>query len=101
MAELSIEFPDGTSYIVLSKKYVEMADARGIWMRMTEMEINTLNSAIVESYYIEGTQLKALKYTEPGMQEAAVPNYAVNNEVLLAIYSNPNILMDAMNAWVL
>ncbi len=95
--DIRIEFPDGTSYIVLSKKYVEMTDSRGIWMKMTEMEINTLNSAIVESYYIEGTQLKAVKYTEPGMQEAAQTTYAVNNEVLTSIYSNPNILVEAMN----
>lgn len=98
--DIRFSLPDGSDYIVLSKKYVEQTDETGIWMKMSEMEILTLDSAIVESYMITGSRLYATTYVEAGMQEAATTTYTVNNEVLIAIQANPNILEEATNALI-
>lgn len=87
--------PTGEDYIVLSKKYVEETNATSIWMKMTEEEILTLNSALIDAYTTSGTKLYATLYTEPGIQEKAEPTYAVNSEILTLMATNPNILDDA------
>ena len=62
-----------------------------------EEEILTLGNAIVESYTAEGTKLYATTYSEPGLQAAATPTYAVSEEVLSLINTNPNIREEARN----
>lgn len=90
--DIRLSLPNGQSYIVLSKKYVEQTSATGIWMVMSELDILTLNNAIVESYLIEGSNLYAVTYKEPGLQEAATPTYAVSQRVLAAINADPNVV---------
>ena len=93
--DVRLALPSGAEYIVLSKKYVEQTDTTAVWLNMTEVEILTLNSAIVESYMITGSRLYAVTYSEPGLQDEATATYAVNNEVLTAINNDPNILEEA------
>ena len=93
--DIRLALPSGAEYIVLSKKYVEQTTSTAVWMNMSEVEILTLNSAIVESYMITGSRLYAVTYSEPGLQDAATTTYAVNNEVLTAINADPNILEEA------
>ena len=95
--DIRLMLPTGEDYIVLSKKYVEQTTATSIWMEMVEEEILTLNAAIVDSYLTTGVKLYATIYTEPGMQEAAIPTYAVNDDILILMESNPNILQAAKN----
>lgn len=101
--DIRISFPRGESYIVLPKKYIEATTSTSIWMQMTEEDILTLSSAIVEAAQIEGARLYATKYVEPGLQEQADPTYAVNNAVLDAMNKDHNILVEAMetlkNKW--
>ena len=65
---------------------------------MSEMDINTINSAIVDSYLTSGSMLYATIYKEPGMQNALTQTYAIRNEVLVAMENNPNIVNDAKTA---
>lgn len=95
--DVRFSLPDGTTYIVLSKKYVEQTDATGIWMKLTEDEILMINSAIVETYQITGARLYAVQYTEPGLQEAAIETYSPSGDVLTLIYSDSNIVEEARN----
>ena len=95
--DIRFSLPDGTTYIVLSKKYVEQTDATGIWMKLTEEEILMLNSAIVETYQITGARLYAVQYTEPGLQEAAIETYSPRSDVLTLFYSDSNIVEEARN----
>lgn len=102
--DIRFRLPDGRDYIVLSKKYIEQTTAKAIWIDVSEIDILTMNSAIVESYYITGSKLYATIYTDPGMQEAVTPTYTVNNEVLALIADEPNILAEAKqdlaNRWL-
>ena len=87
--------PTSEDYIILSKKYVEQTTATSVWIKVTEEEILTMNSAIVDSYTIQGSKIHATIYTNPGTQEAATPTYPVNDNILNLMNSNSNIIDEA------
>lgn len=98
--DIRFEMPTGTDFIVLPKKKVLQCTADTIWLKLTEAEILTLNSVIVESYQSVGSKLYAIKYIEAGLQQASVPTYTVNQSVISLIERNPNIVTDAKNALI-
>ena len=95
--------PNGQDYIVVSKKSVEIPTIDGvdsdstIWLNLSEDEILSMSSAIVESARMPGSKLYATTYTEPGIQVAATPTYVVNADVLKQIADNPNVVTEAKN----
>lgn len=99
--DIRLSLPSGQDYIVVSKKEVEIPVVDGvdsndtIWMNLSESEILTMNSAIVEAFKIEGSKLYATTYTEPGIQKAATPTYVISREVYQLIENNPNIIQEA------
>ena len=98
--DIRFSVPSGSDFIVLPKKKVLQCTADTIWLKLTEDEILTLNSAIVESYQGTGTKLYAIKYVEAGLQEAAIATYPVNDAVVTLIQRNPNIIIEAKNALI-
>ncbi len=96
--DIRVRFPKGQDYIVVAKKKIEQCTADTIWVKLTEEEILSLGNAIVESYTAEGTKLYATTYTEPGLQNAATPTYAVSEDVLKLINTDPNIREKARTA---
>ena len=96
--DIRVRFPKGQDYIVVAKKKIEQCTADTIWVKLTEEEIISLGNAIVESYTAEGTKLYATTYTEPGLQNAATPTYAVSEDVLKLINTDPNIRETARTA---
>ncbi|MBB6020909.1 hypothetical protein HNR77_001971 [Paenibacillus sp. JGP012] len=95
--DVRIRFATGQDYIVLSKKKVEDLNNGTIWYKLSEKEILTMSSAIVDAY-INDASIYALSYVDPYMQEAAIPNYPSNSKVLDLIESNPNIVGIATSA---
>ena len=100
--DIRLMLPNGQNFIVISKTQVEVPTnqdgsyvADTLWLELREDEILALSSAIVEAYGIPGAKLYANKYAEPGMQNAAVPNYTPNNAVTALINENPNIVEQA------
>jgi hypothetical protein len=79
--DIRLSLPNGQDYIVLSKKRVLGTDATTVWFKLDEMEINLMNSAIVESYTINGSKLYAIEYVEPGLQEPTIKTYTVSQDV--------------------
>ena len=98
--DIRLRYPNGTENVVLAKKKVEQCTTSSVWIRMKEIDILSINSAIVDAYTIEGSQLRATVYTNPLMQEASEQTYPVNNAVLTQITYNPNILVEARNALI-
>lgn len=88
--DIRIQLPDGGDYIVVSKKYVQNANATTVWLKMTEEETLTMSNAIVEYYIMAGSKLYATTYTDPGAQEAAIPTYCPNATVVDLINSQLN-----------
>ena len=101
--DIRLSMPNGQDYIVVSKKSVEIPSIDGvdsastIWLNLSEDEILSMSSAIVESAKMPGSKLYATTYTEPGIQNAATPTYVVNSDVLKQIADNPNVVTEAKN----
>ena len=99
--DIRVRFPKGQDYIVVSKKQVEIPQINGvdsedtIWLKLTENEIITMNSAIVDTFRTIGATLRVVTYTEAGIQDAATPTYVPTGEVMQLINSNPNIVQQA------
>jgi hypothetical protein len=99
--DIRLSFPNGEDYIVLSKKQVqdlerdENTTIETIWLYLTEEEILRISSAIVDAYLNEGSNLYAITYVMPEIQEAAIVTYPVNGSVLQLMRENPNILFKA------
>ena len=93
--DIRLTMPTGQDYIVLTKKEVINATDTGLWIKVTEDEILTMNNAIVESYILPGTKLYAIQYTEAGMQEEATATYQVGLDVKNLIDRDPNVTEEA------
>ncbi len=99
--DVRLRMPDGTDYIVVSKKLVTVLDAGGIAslntisLDLSEGETLMMSNAIVESYQIEGSKLYINKYVEPGLQTGAITTYIPNADVQNLIANNPNIVTTA------
>ena len=91
IVDIRILFPDGTDYIVLSKK--TLLDLRGTTfdLHLNEDEILRLDSATVDAATL-GARLYTTKYVEANLQSEAVPFYPVKQSTIDLIYSDPNII---------
>ena len=101
--DIRLRMPNGTDYIVASKKKVEIPTIDGvesantIRIKMAEEEILTMSSAIVEAYWATGSILYATTYVEPGLQEQATPTYLASDKVIELMNNDPNIETVARN----
>ena len=90
--DIRLSIPNGQDYIVLSKKRVLGTNATTIWLKLNELEIELMNSAIVENYTMTGSRLYALEYVEPGMQKDSTATYVASEATLALMATNPNIV---------
>ena len=104
--DVRLRLPNGTDYIVVSKKKVEIPEIGGIEsantikIQVSEEETLLMSNAIVEAYWAVGSKLYVATYVEPGLQDQATATYLPNNEVISLINSNPNIVNVAKNALI-
>ena len=89
--DVRISFPTGQDFVVLSKKFVKKADAKSVWIDVDEEEILRMNSAIIESYLINGAKLYAVNLSKPGIQQKAIATYPVNSSVYSLLNIDPNV----------
>lgn len=100
--DIRITYPNGQDFIVVAKKEVEIPVIDGvnsvdtIWANLSEDEIISMNCAIVEAAKLPGCKIYANKYTDPGMQKAAIPTYILNAETLTQLRINPNIVEESI-----
>ena len=100
--DIRLMLPSGQNYIVVSKKEVEIPligteySTDTIWVDLSEDEILTMSSAIVDAYRMTGAKLYVTKYSDAGIQAAATPTYVVNAETAALIERDPNILETAL-----
>lgn len=102
--DVRLTLPGGQDYIVVSHKKVEIPTISGvdsescIWMQLSEAEILTMSSAIVEAYQMEGAKLYATRYVEAGTQTAATVTYLPSDDVIALMNKDSNIVQEAKNA---
>ncbi len=66
--DIRIMFPNGTDYIVLAQKTIDKIYDTTFWCKLSEDELQLLNSAVVDSFLNSGSKLYALKYTDSDAQ---------------------------------
>lgn len=100
--DIRLRMPTGQDYIVISKKAVTIPEQDGIVesetirLNLSEGEILTMSSAIIDAYMINGSELYVTKYVEPGLQDSATPTYPIRNDIVNLINNDPNITSRAM-----
>ncbi|WP_455716490.1 hypothetical protein [Anaerosporobacter sp.] len=101
--DIRIQFPNGADYIVLSKKRVlacslydevEQTD-NSLWIEVSEEEILTLASAVVDAYFNEQAEIYAIQYISQD-QEKAIVTYPENDIVHSLIQEDPNVVERAI-----
>lgn len=95
--DLRFLMPYGEEYIVLSHMRVEGMSEATVKFKMTEVQINLYQSAMVD-YFLnsgEGAILYFTKYIEPGVQEPANITYKVSDEIMEAMKKNSNLYATA------
>lgn len=97
MVDVRILFPDGSDYIVLSKKEVTQVDLSSCIFTtiLNEEEILRYSCAIVDAYTTTGARLYTTRYVESSLQNASVPNYPVREVTRLLLQSDPNVVTTA------
>lgn len=96
--DVRLRLPNGTDYIVVSKKKVEIPTIDGvdsantIKINVAEEEILMMSNAIVEAYWATGAKLYVTTYVEPGMQDQATATYLPSDKVVELMSTDPNIL---------
>lgn len=101
--DIRIQFPNGADYIVLSKKrvlacslYDEVAQTdNSLWIEVSEEEILTLSSAVVDAYFNEQAKIYAIQYVSQD-QEKAIITYPENDVVHELIQEDPNVVKRAI-----
>lgn len=101
--DIRLRLPNGTDYIVISKKKVDIPTINGvdslntIKVNVAEEEILLMSNAIVEAYWATGSKLYATTYVEPGLQEEVTPTYLPSDKVVELMNADPNIVTVAKN----
>ncbi|HHV13701.1 MAG TPA: hypothetical protein GXX75_25880 [Clostridiales bacterium] len=92
--DIRMLYPNGESYVVLSKKVIKGldTDTAAIFLWMEEEEILRMSAAIVDASLYTGSKLYVTKYIEPNIQKASVITYTPSLSILSLIEKNPNIV---------
>jgi len=104
VVDIRLKLPSGVDLIVLPKKQItipKVADLdvdNTVWLNLTEEEILLIDSAIVESYTVEGSYLYTTNYISAGQQEVAKTTYSPSPAVMNAMAADTNIVEAAYSA---
>lgn len=92
--DIRIMFPTGEDYIVIPKVKVNklLLEDCIFYTNLNESEILTLASATIDAFTISGTKIYTTRYVESNLQDKAIPNYPVRDDILTLIATDPNVL---------
>lgn len=96
VVDIRIVFPDGTDYILLSKKTIQNLSGQYFDVLMNEDEILRYESALVDAVE-NGARLYTTKYVHETLQDDATAFYPVKQTTLDEIASDPNIVQVAQS----
>ncbi|NLZ82580.1 MAG: hypothetical protein GX915_02835 [Clostridiales bacterium] len=92
--DIRITYPNGESYIVLSKKHIRglLPETLDCLLWLDEEEILRMSAAIVDAGLYSGSTLTVTKYLEPSIQEGTIVNYVPSLSIITLMENNPNIV---------
>jgi hypothetical protein len=83
--------PKGEDYIVMNHKRVQGLYGKVITLYMTEEEIHTYQSLLIDYFINDGSQIYLTKYLEPSIQKPAQNYYPVSNNIVYLMSVDPNV----------
>lgn len=95
--DVRLTLPNGQDLIVISKKKIMSIQGTTIGMNLTEEEILMMNSAIVEAYIMQASNIYVAPYVEAGKQDKALVTYTPTDAVQELIKVDSNIVTAAKN----
>lgn len=92
--DVRISYPNGESYIVISKKIIKgiIPESTNCFFWLNEEEIHRMSAAIVDAVLYPGSILTTTKYIEPNIQDESVVTYTPSIAILTLLETDPNIL---------
>ena len=92
--DLRLRFPDGTDYIIASKKKILRLDKgkNMVVFHMNEEEILLMDSAMTDMNRYNDSECYMTKYINPEEDAASIVNYSPSESLYYLILDNPNIL---------
>lgn len=97
--DIRILFPDGTDYIVASKKSLRTVklEKNNVFLWCTEDEILNINAAIVDAN-LHGAKIYTTKYVKPEIEEETINTYQPSSNIIDLMNRDPNVLVEAKQA---
>lgn len=94
VVDIRIIYPNGESFIVLSKKQLKgyQPEMHVCYLWVDEEELLRMSAAIVDAGLYAGSRLFMTKYIEPNIQDASVITYTPSISILKLIEHDPNIV---------
>lgn len=94
--DIRILFPNGTDYIVVSKKELRKVklSKNNVFLWLTEDEILNLDSAIVDAN-LHGGRIYTTRYVKPEIEEANKVTYQPTAQIIDLMNSDENVLIEA------
>lgn len=94
--DIRILYPNGTDYIVASKKSVRNIKLRknNVFFWLTEDEILNIDSAIVDAN-LHGAKIYTTKYVDSALENPTKVTYQPTDAVIDLLNSDPNVLVKA------
>ncbi len=92
--DVRLRYPNGESYVVLSKKIIKgySAETATCYFWNNETELLRMSAAIVDASLYPGSELITTRYIEPNLQKASEITYTPSLQVLSLIENDPNIV---------
>lgn len=90
--DVRITLPQGEDFIAMAHKRVASINAGVLKLIVTEKDLHTYNSMLIDSLVYPGTQLYAVEYLEGGIQSGADTYYPLASNVLAIAQKDPNLL---------
>lgn len=90
--DVRITLPKGEDFIAMAHKKVHTISGGVLKLVVTEKDIHTYNSMLIDSLIYPGTTLYAIEYLEGGIQSGADTYYPLSSNVLAIAQKDPNLL---------
>lgn len=90
--DVRITLPKGEDFVAMAHKKVHTISGGVLKLVVTEKDIHTYNSMLIDSLIYPGTTLYAIEYLEGGIQSGADTYYPLSSNVLAIAQKDPNLL---------
>ena len=90
--DIRIQMPMGEDYIAIPHRQVKAINSGILKVAITEEDIHTYNSMLVDSIIYPGTQIYAVEYIEGGVQKPAEAYYPKSTNIVAIAQKDPNML---------